>query len=1203
MNTNKGEGGALNAFLTRYSGRVTSPERFSRELLVCFYLAFFVASVVYEAHEGSRLVFLLTCLVQMVYVPGMFFASGYLVQARWEQREDFRRGMLFSALTAFGFYVVLSVWQQVHFEDAEVLRAIRNIVGLMKMPGLASILLTLAMLFLVCAALWERVSAWMERPLVIAALCVVGFLFIFVPDKLIGYGLLGVFIGGDQFGCTPIATGLFAFFWGAYAKREEKLMLTQGRNLFFCLLSLAAAIFFVLPRMKEPCLLFLGMIGAFGAVNVAVFVYGIYEKIEAELAAIGARLWRAFMTPEEEKTRGRVWSVVSYLLAYTVLFALVAWAIFCPFLNENKTLIWEQDALGQYVPKVYRFLSYIPEVFRDLLHGNLNFKQYDFTSGLGSPVAISYDPIYWLNLLFGRAHVEAAYSFLIMLRYYLAGLSMGALVLYFKKSRLGAYAASLTYAFCGYALFAGTRHGQFLNPMILLPLLVIAMEELIRKKKWKLMTVVVAVSLLCSYYFLYMNTIILGIYFVLRILCTREYRNVKTFFGRGLLIVGSYVLGACIGCISIFTSFGSYLGSSRTGESVSGIATRSLLFYRREWITDMYMAFISNVFTPGYWLKFGFAPLALFAVMLLFTRKNRRELRWLFVITTAFCIFPVCGYIFSGFSTVSNRWCYIYAALIAFVVAEGIDKFRDLRGWEMGIVLVLTAFYGLVAFLSDKLSIVSIYGAFGLLALTAALVFFLNSAKIRLSKQAARHLLLGLLMVCIFLNGNWFVTTGDAEEETLFTDAYVTMNEALSDMSETALTKLDKVPDLDTDGFCRSTNLSTPSDVRSSSLIYGYNDLSTFTSTLAGSIVNYNRAMGNTRWTIVSVTDYNGRTYMNALASVKYLGVLKKSRTTVPYGYEKIEETEDAESAIYENKYALPLGYTYDSVLSESEAAKYSAAEKQELTMLTAIVGDENVARDKNIGTADDLPLTAKKLGITDVKAEGGVMLTDNAIEVTEEGAKLTLYFDGEDNAETYLALRGDLEDPEDGKEHFMKIKIKAAGTKYNHRLRIDTYSTGQEEYLFHLGYHEKGIKKCVIKFKAEGTIRFDDLAIYSQSMDTYADRIDALKENSLQNVKTGTNEVAGTVTVDKDKMLVITLPYQNGWTAYVDGEKADIQCVNYQYMGLNLEKGSHTVRLVYQQPGIKLAFAFTVGGVVVFAVLLVAGHYRRKRKKMYREV
>ena len=80
-------------------------------------------------------------------------------------------------------------------------------------------------------------------------------------------------------------------------------------------------------------------------------------------------------------------------------------------------------------------------------------------------------------------------------------------------------------------------------------------------------------------------------------------------------------------------------------------------------------------------------------------------------------------------------------------------------------------------------------------------------------------------------------------------------------------------------------------------------------------------------------------------------------------------------------------------------------------------------------------------------------------------------------------------------------------------------------------------------------------------------------------------------------QIRIVTLPYQKGWTAYVDGKKTDIQRVNYQYIGINLKKGSHDIKLHYQLPGIKLAFMITGGGLVVFAVIIIFNIVRKRQK------
>ena len=195
----------------------------------------------------------------------------------------------------------------------------------------------------------------------------------------------------------------------------------------------------------------------------------------------------------------------------------------------------------------------------------------------------------------------------------------------------------------------------------------------------------------------------------------------------------------------------------------------------------------------------------------------------------------------------------------------------------------VTGLYGLVNAFSDKLFVPSIYGAFGLLAATLIMLFLLNSDKITFSKKQFRGIVLGMTALVIFLNAKWFITSGDDSYTHL--DTYVSAGDSKKKISGTALKHLDEVPGVDTDEFYRSTNLVTTGNLRSSSLLYGYYDVSTFSSTLNGGIVNYNNAMGNCRWNIVSIYDYNFRTYLNTLASVKYMGVAKKNTATIPYGY------------------------------------------------------------------------------------------------------------------------------------------------------------------------------------------------------------------------------------------------------------------------------------------------------------------------------
>ena len=63
-------------------------------------------------------------------------------------------------------------------------------------------------------------------------------------------------------------------------------------------------------------------------------------------------------------------------------------------------------------------------------------------------------------------------------------------------------------------------------------------------------------------------------------------------------------------------------------------------------------------------------------------------------------------------------------------------------------------------------------------------------------------------------------------------------------------------------------------------------------------------------------------------------------------------------------------------------------------------------------------------------------------------------------------------------------------------------------------------------------------MELYSQSMENYPDYIEQLTEDVLEDVTVGEDEVTGNISLDEDKYLVLSIPYQKGWTAYVDGEE-----------------------------------------------------------------
>ena len=116
--------------------------------------------------------------------------------------------------------------------------------------------------------------------------------------------------------------------------------------------------------------------------------------------------------------------------------------------------------------------------------------------------------------------------------------------------------------------------------------------------------------------------------------------------------------------------------------------------------------------------------------------------------------------------------------------------------------------------------------------------------------------------------------------------------------------------------------------------------------------------------------------------------------------------------------------------------------------------------------------------------------------------------------------------------------------------------------------------------------------------MDDYASYIGKLSKDSLKNTVIDSNTITGDISVDKDKLLVLSIPYQKGWTAYVDGKETDMVKANLMYTGIFLEPGDHEIRLSFKRPGIKASLCLSAAGIVIFIIALIIRR-RRIRIKM----
>ena len=73
-------------------------------------------------------------------------------------------------------------------------------------------------------------------------------------------------------------------------------------------------------------------------------------------------------------------------------------------------------------------------------------------------------------------------------------------------------------------------------------------------------------------------------------------------------------------------------------------------------------------------------------------------------------------------------------------------------------------------------------------------------------------------------------------------------------------------------------------------------------------------------------------------------------------------------------------------------------------------------------------------------------------------------------------------------------------------------------------------------------------------------------------------------INLEKDMLVFFSVPYESGWSAEVNGEKVDIEKVDYGFMAVRVPAGDSEIKFSYSTPGLKAGILITAVGVLCFA-------------------
>lgn len=948
-----------------------------------------------------------------------------------------------------------------------------------------------------------------------------------------------------------------------------------------------------------------------------------------------------------------------YFLVYTILYLILAGLLVLFFRLQNRSLVYHADAWRQHLRALAYYGKWLRGNLWHLLHDHsLTPQAWSFGLGYGSDVLTTLhyycigEPLAALTVFIPERFTKYYFEFLILLRPYLAGLSFSAYAEYTigRKQLHGTgsctptgsgsfpiLCGALCYVFSGTVLYLGMLHPFFVTPMIYLPLLFLGVEKVLRERKPRIFLVTVCLAALSNFYFFYMLAWMTAVYALVRVIARTRGEQVIRNAGAGTVGAGQTHRRNCASRIpEALRRLLQLLGYAAAGTMAAGAVLIPILvqfqsdprnatsyglplFYEKEYYSELLKNAVTFINHPLYDTELCLSVVCIAAVITLFFLRGHGQLKLAVIGAAVMLCLPAAGYVMNGGSYVINRWTFAVEFLFAFVLTVvWSDEQVRFRGKRSGRA-----------------------AAFSLVLVTIALNIVIGYVRIPAGENGG--------------SGQNGFPSEFADEQTA--EEYMT---AASRNESSAVTQYAAAAENPV--FYRYTgrdltyNAGTQTQTSSTQFCW---------SLANGSVADFFKALGVNEEQNFSYTGLDDRTALEALAGVKYYTIAYDNdyeKQFVPYGFADcgtVEAWNSAESLqeksgavygddswepvvptyhIYQNTFALPIGYTYTGFVQRSAFDAMDLTERQEALLQGVVLEGEdeermNAGNEDRQETGNGEGLQARVSGLEQVQpgfseekrtytvetGDGVSYAADTSapcFRVTKAGAKVTLRFEAAEEAETYLVLRdldaGPLDgegvkDGEDEKsdtqaemQEIYPIQVTALrdGTALtdktlNYKTEINQYYSGWKDFAINMGYRSHGADALEITFQSEGVYSMSELDVVVQPTEEMmrhaVDRLVCTMTNvdlHRNPVSFASSEITGTVNAEQDRCLVFSIPYSKGWTAYDNGKKAELQKANLMYLGMPIEAGSHEIRLVYRTPGGTAGVLVSLAGVILMIFL-----------------
>lgn len=875
--------------------------------------------------------------------------------------------------------------------------------------------------------------------------------------------------------------------------------------------------------------------------------------------------------------KGALYFLLSFFIPFIIM--LIA------FQKEGVHMLWFKDGKFQESGDnqflvVDLWHQYYPffRVLREKLITGGSFL-YSWQNGIGTNFLslLSYyaaSPLNWISVFFDEEHLREGLMYLLAAKIGFCGAFFSCFLRYtYKRRDLSIVAFSVIFALCSYCL------GYYWNVMwfdtiALFPLVMLGITAMCREGKWKFYTAALALSLISNYYVGFFTCIFTV--FMFAAAAVIEWNGIKNFFIKLWLIVRSSVIGIGLGAFMLLPS---YLALKLTHSANNTFPTE--VKWEEKW-QDIFANLISyseptsKEGLPN--LACGMLAVTLFGVFLFSAGIKIREkiasVLMLALIVVS-CNENQLNFIWHGFH-ITNQLPYRYAFIFSFVLAAAAYRAYDvmtekgIKLYQFPLLVIAPAAVFYMCYLSDKdteegFSFDNAALKSSLIITAAYILIFVCVKLMPLKDKKVFRAVINVAVTAVVvteMSKNAFIgvhTVGTSDYKT-----YPSYNTEVQKV-------LEVMRERDNSKFSRAemTGTYTLNDAS----LYGYNGLSQFSSSANVSVTKYFMRLGLYGSEAGNRFYYRTATPVaNSLLGLKYviakLGSLKNSSAF-------LEPVCSADYVnLYENKYSLSLGFMMNSdVLDIPDSGGINPFEYQNDIMKKA------TGLDTGIFTAQPVKMASYDNVEVEKSSYGEYFF---GVVDTGSDAKTTYDFDGVDGAYLYGYVRGSGVD---------SIIVTCDGESADSSVSSNGYSIA-----FPMGEGQGGsVISAELKYTANTNSGNYSFVVYALNEDAFKAAYRQLADEQLNITEFSDTKIKGDIKVKENGVMYFSIPYEKGWSVYVDGKKTETFPVLNAMLGVKADAGQHEIVLKYSPDGFAVGLIVSGGSLLLF--ILFAYLDSRKKK------